>query len=335
MEKVNNVDEDCFVSSVVKTVKSDKSVKIALDSRKLNDSCIKMRPPMPNMDELLNQISIETTRDRTAQPFLSKIDLDYAYGQTQFVRKSDETSRQCVFALTGGNFSGYYRFKKGFYGLADIPTIFPEKIDRTLDYCTPAWLDDIIVVTRGKKQDHEKKLFDILNELEKAGYRANKRKSEFFMNRTKWLGHEIDENGIKPNEEKIETKLKLNPPENTKELKSYLGAIQYMAKFLPKFLEQTDRLKKFLKKNEPWSWGEEQQKDFKKLKQMLTEGPCLAHYAKDKDNIVTTDASTTGFGITLWQKQDDGNTKPMYGVWKNYDFTYTKRKYTYIQTTNH
>ena len=44
---------------------------------------------------------------------------------------------------------------------------------------------------------------------------------------------------------------------------------------------------------------------------MLTEGPCLAHYAKDKDNIVTTDARTTGLGITLWQKQDDGNTKPI------------------------
>ena len=44
---------------------------------------------------------------------------------------------------------------------------------------------------------------------------------------------------------------------------------------------------------------------------MLTEGPCLAHYAKDKENIVTTDASTTGLGITLWQKQHDGNTKPI------------------------
>ena len=31
---------------------------------------------------------------------------------------------------------------------------------------------------------------------------------------------------------------------------------------------------------------------------MLTEGPCLAQYAKDKDNIETTDASTTGLVIT-------------------------------------
>ena len=65
---------------------------------------------MPNMEKLVNQISVETTRDRTAQLFISKTDLDYAYGQ---MKLSKETSRHCVF---GGTFSGYYRFKKVFYG---------------------------------------------------------------------------------------------------------------------------------------------------------------------------------------------------------------------------
>ena len=40
------------------------------------------------------------------------------------MKLSEETSRQCVFAITGAKFSGYYRFKKAFYGLADIPTFF-------------------------------------------------------------------------------------------------------------------------------------------------------------------------------------------------------------------
>ena len=216
LEKIKDIDQNCLVLPVGITVKSDKSVQIALDSRKSIDSCIKMRPHMPNMEELLNQISVEITRDRTKQLFISKIDLDYAYRQTKL---SEETNRHCVFALTGGKLSGYYRFKKGFYGLADIPTKFQERIDRTLGYCTPAWLDDIIIVTRGSKQDHEKKLFDVFNKLEKAGYRASKKKLEFFMKQTKWLGHEIDENGIKLNEEKVEAILKLNPPEKTKELK--------------------------------------------------------------------------------------------------------------------
>ena len=72
------------------------------------------------------------------------------------------------------------------------------------------------------------------------------------MNRITWLGHEINENGKKPNEGKIEAILKLEPRKNTKELKSFLGAIHYMAKFLPELSERTDRLRKLLEKNETW-----------------------------------------------------------------------------------
>ena len=47
---------------------------------------------------------------------------------------------------------------------------FKKKIDR---YSTPAWLDDLILVIRGNKQEHEKKLFDIPHKLENAGDRAS------------------------------------------------------------------------------------------------------------------------------------------------------------------
>ena len=95
-------------------------------------------------------------------------------------------------------------------------------------------------------------------------------------------------------------------PENPKHLKSFLGAIQNLAKFLPRLSERTDKVRKLLKKNTEWKWETEQQNDFETIKKMLTEEPALAHYAKDKDNIVTTDASRTGLGITIWQKQADG-----------------------------
>ena len=123
-----------------------------------------------------------------------------------------------------------------------------QKTDRTLEYRTPSWIDDIIVVTRGDRQEHEKKLFDVLNKLVRAGYRARKRKSEYFMKRTKWRRHELDENGRKPNEEKREAILKLKSPNNTKEWKSFLCAIQFLANSLPKFSEKTDRPRKLLKK---------------------------------------------------------------------------------------
>ena len=109
----------------------------------------------------------------------------------------------------------------------------------------------------------------------------------------------------------MEAILKVKPPENTKDTKSILGSIQNLAKYLPKLSERTDRLRKLLKKNVQWKWGPEHETDFNRIKQMFIEGTCLAHYAKEKNNTVSTDASTTGLGITLWQKQDDGSTKPI------------------------
>ena len=67
----------------------------------------------------------------------------------------------------------YYRFTKGFYGLSNIPTPFQEKIDRTLSYQTPVWLDDIISVTTKDKEKHQTKLFTKLKKLQEAGNRAN------------------------------------------------------------------------------------------------------------------------------------------------------------------
>ena len=81
--------------------------------------------------------------------------------------------------------NGYYRFLKGFYGPADIPTIFQEKIDRTLGHQTPVWLDDIIIVTHRTKEEHTRNLYSVLSKLEKEGYRASKTESKFYKNETK------------------------------------------------------------------------------------------------------------------------------------------------------
>ena len=47
------------------------------------------------------------------------------------------------------------------------------------------------------------------------------------------------------------------------------------------------------------------------IKRKLTKKPYLGHFAKDKENLVTTDASKTELGITLRQKQDSSDIKPI------------------------
>ena len=167
LERLETIDEDCFVSLVVITVKKDKTLKIALDARKLK--LREKRLHMPNMEELLNQISAELSRNDHDPIWISVIDLDYAYGQ---MKLAPEISKLCNFAVTGENMNEYYRFLKGFYGPADIPSIFPRKNrqnTRTPDtrrhhHCNP-----------GTK--HTRKLYSVLTKLENKGDKASKKKS--------------------------------------------------------------------------------------------------------------------------------------------------------------
>ena len=71
---------------------------------------------------------------------MSNINLDYAYGQAKIFKKAP---RHCVFSIIGGHFTRHYRFKKGFYVLSDIPTVFQEDIDKVLEFKTQVWLDNI------------------------------------------------------------------------------------------------------------------------------------------------------------------------------------------------
>ena len=127
---------------------------------------------MPNKEELLKQISAKLSRIDHDLIWMSVIDLEYAYGQ---MKLAPETSKHCNFSVTGENMNGYYWFPMGFYGPADIPTIFQEKIDRILGHQTPSWLDDIIVVTRRTKDEHTWKLYPILTKPENDGYKTSKK----------------------------------------------------------------------------------------------------------------------------------------------------------------
>ena len=98
-----------------------------------------------------SKISAEITKSN-GEIGMSKIDLDYAYAQAKL---SKEAAKHCVFSMIGGDFTGHYRFKKGFYGLSDIPTVFQEHIDKVLEFKTPVWLIDIICVTKGTIDEHE------------------------------------------------------------------------------------------------------------------------------------------------------------------------------------
>ena len=93
LEKADGRTENCFISPAVITKKKDKLVRIALDSRKLNESRIKTKVALPIMEELIRKISAQITKSNWGI-WMSKIDLEYAYGKAKL---SKEASKHCVF----------------------------------------------------------------------------------------------------------------------------------------------------------------------------------------------------------------------------------------------
>ena len=144
--------------------------KNCLRLKKIKRSNKKRKAQTQNMEELISRISRKISDEKEGEIWLTKLDFDYAYGQ---IKLDNEIQNLCLFTITGVEFTGYYRFLKGFYGLADIPSIFQERIDKTLEFKHPAWLDNIIIVTKGTIEKHEAEVEETRRKLENAGYRLH------------------------------------------------------------------------------------------------------------------------------------------------------------------
>jgi len=96
----------------------------------------------------------------------------------------------------------------------------------TLEYVR-AYIDDLLVITRGTLEDHFEKLGEVLRRLREAGLKVNAAKSCFCTHKIEYLGYLLTRGGIKPQQNKVQAILTLNPPNNVKELRHFLGMVQY------------------------------------------------------------------------------------------------------------
>ena len=178
--KLEKCSDQVFISPVVITVKHDQSIKLALDSKLLNDAIDKNKYQMQSIDNLMDSVAkyISDNKNKQGNFIFSKVDLKHAYSQ---IPLHPEIRKHCNFNILGGKSTGTYQFINGFYGLSDMPATFQKTLDKTLENIDNKFnfLDDILIKTKGSTPDHEHNIYKVLSKLDKENLAIKLEKCEF------------------------------------------------------------------------------------------------------------------------------------------------------------
>ena len=140
-----------------------------------------------------------------------------------------------------------------------MQTEFQKTIDNTLKALkeTYSFLDDIIIVSGGGTKNHKENFFKCLQNLDQENLSLNLEKSHFAKNEIEWLGFAINQNGMKPlvsKTEAIQNLKNLKAPNICKHLKSFLGSVHHLTKFVTNLAIQGRVFRDLLKKDNKYHW---------------------------------------------------------------------------------
>ena len=120
------------------------------------------------------------------------------------------------------------------------------------------------------------------------------------------MGYIVDEHGHRANPNKTKAVLDAPRPRDVSELRSYLGMLQYYARFLPNLAAVLAPLHQLLRKGERWCWDAPQEEAFCLSKQLLCSADLLVYYDPAVPLQISCDASPTGIGAVLTHVFKDG-----------------------------
>lgn len=266
-----------------------KKYRIVIDFRRLNDVTVGDSFPLPNINEILDQLG-------KAQYFTT---LDLASGFWQIPLKKEDQEKTAF--STGYE---HYMFTRMPQGLKNSPSTFQRLMNNVLSGIQGikcfVYLDDIVIYGNSL-QSHNEKMLEIFERLRIHKLQLHPDKCEFLHKEVIYLGHKISENGVKPDPGKVEKVKEFPKPKNVKDIKSFTGLCNYYRRFIPNFSKIMEPLTSLLRKNVTFKWESTQEESFEKMKELLTSEPLLQYPDFEKPFILTTDASNDAIGSVLSQ----------------------------------
>ncbi|MGA1256817.1 MAG: pol polyprotein, partial [Candidatus Nanopelagicaceae bacterium] len=268
--------------------KKDKTVRFISDFRELNKRIHRVPYPIPHIQDML--LNLE------GFAYATSLDLNMGYYHLELSQHSKEL---CTIVLPFGKFE-YQRIPMG---LCNSPDIFQEKMNELFEgfEFVRAYIDDVLCLTKGDFDDHLEKLERVFARLQRAGLKVNAKKSFFARSELEYLGYWITREGIKPVTSKVEAMLKIAEPKNRRELRSFIGVINYYRDMWLRRSHVLAPLARLTSNNTKWEWTEKEANAFKMAKKIMAKEALLAYPDFTKPFVIHTDASHYQLGGVISQ----------------------------------
>ena len=228
-----------WVAPVVPVPKPNGSMRLCGDYKTtVNQALEPEKYPLPKPEDLFTAL--------TGGQRFSKLDLKEAYLQLEL----EDESRKYV---TLNTHQGLYQFTRVPYGISTAPTMFQKIMDTLLQgkKGVICYLDDILV-TGENDDEHLENLAEVFKVLKDHGIRVKKDKCEYLQKEVQFLGYKIQAEGNPRKTEAIRT---APIPRDQRQLKSFLGLIQYYGKFIRNLSSILQPLNQLLQQNNKWNWS--------------------------------------------------------------------------------
>ncbi|KAJ9528513.1 hypothetical protein QJQ45_020524, partial [Haematococcus lacustris] len=282
-----------YAAPILFVQKKSGELRMCIDYRQLNKLTLRDQYPLPRIDDLFDRLS--------GCSVFSSLDLQAGYHQ---IRITPEDVPKTAFRTP----EGHFQFKVLSFGLTNAPATFQRVMNDAfapvLGKCALVYLDDILVMSKSLPEhlQHLRLVFDLLRKNELY---AKMSKCEFMQLTLRFLGHVISAGAISVDPDKVRAIVDWPVPSSLTQLQSFLGAANFVRKFVHNFsaisAPLTDLCGK-LSATFPWhSWPDHERHAFYELKAAVANVPMLRLPDHTQPFQVYCDASLQGVGAVLMQ----------------------------------
>ena len=260
---IKPVHQDKWIANVVLVPKKGGKVRICVEFRDLNRVYPKNDFLLPYIDVLMD--------NTTGSALMSFMDGFLGYNQ---IKMAFRDMTKSTFTIEWG----IYCYTVMPFGLKNVGATYQRMAIALLHDMmhneVEVHVSDMIVKSK-EREGHIINLRKFFERIKEYRLRLNSQKCTFGVTTGKFLGFEVNDRGIEVDPSMIKAILEMSPPKSEKEIRGFLGQLQYINQFITKLTSTCELIFKLLRKNEPHEWNDECQKAFELIKEYLFHPPIL------------------------------------------------------------